>query len=442
MKVFGIILLIILGLIFFINIPLITIGLTLAIWGIYKYNVNRKLKLKSKWIPIMITAGIIISLIGLAGSNIGQNIGNDDQTAETEEQRKVFIPEMKVLSEVIDEELIIKGETNLPDQTMLLVTLLNDKNEETEIKSSIDSGTFKLKPIPIKDLKSGEQTYHITLAEKQPSSVAKIIGENGELLYGDLVKQNQFFLAFDVNIPQKESKSANNEVKKSEVKKNAKPTHTGGTTDKIPVTLVNTIDGDTIKVIYDGQEHNVRYLLIDTPETNHPRLGKQPFGEEAKERNRQLVNSGDLYLEFDVGERFDKYGRLLAYVYVGNTLVQEQLLKEGLARVAYVYPPNTRHLDRFEAAQKIAKDKKIGIWSLEDYVSSNGFNASQSNDSSSKNASDSSTSNQTSNQTNQNDVYYKNCSEARNAGVTPIYKGEPGYGKHLDRDGDGIACES
>lgn len=39
------------------------------------------------------------------------------------------------------------------------------------------------------------------------------------------------------------------------------------------------------------------------------------------------------------------------------------------------------------------------------------------------------------------DVYYKNCTEAREAGVTPIYKGEPGYSKHLDRDGDGIACE-
>lgn len=39
------------------------------------------------------------------------------------------------------------------------------------------------------------------------------------------------------------------------------------------------------------------------------------------------------------------------------------------------------------------------------------------------------------------DVYYKNCSEARAAGVTPIHEGEPGYAPHLDRDNDGIACE-
>ena len=39
------------------------------------------------------------------------------------------------------------------------------------------------------------------------------------------------------------------------------------------------------------------------------------------------------------------------------------------------------------------------------------------------------------------DVYYKNCSEARAAGVTPLYEGDPGYSPHLDRDNDGIACE-
>ena len=62
-----------------------------------------------------------------------------------------------------------------------------------------------------------------------------------------------------------------------------------GTTDQIPVTLVSTTDGDTIRVMYKGVNEPVRYLLIDTPETNHPRLGKQPFGTEAKERNRALV---------------------------------------------------------------------------------------------------------------------------------------------------------
>ncbi|MFJ1673210.1 excalibur calcium-binding domain-containing protein [Streptomyces bottropensis] len=39
------------------------------------------------------------------------------------------------------------------------------------------------------------------------------------------------------------------------------------------------------------------------------------------------------------------------------------------------------------------------------------------------------------------DVYYENCDAARDAGAAPVYAGEPGYGPHLDRDGDGVACE-
>jgi hypothetical protein len=40
------------------------------------------------------------------------------------------------------------------------------------------------------------------------------------------------------------------------------------------------------------------------------------------------------------------------------------------------------------------------------------------------------------------DTYYKNCDAARQAGVTPILQGQDGYDEHLDRDSDGVACES
>ena len=143
----------------------------------------------------------------------------------------------------------------------------------------------------------------------------------------------------------------------------------------IPVELVKTIDGDTIKIMYEGKEQNVRYLLIDTPETNHPRLGKQPFGEKAKERNRELMNSGKLEIEFDIGGKTDKYDRLLAYIYIDGESVQEKLLEEGLARVAYVYPPNTRHLDAYKKAEEKAKKAGIGIWTLEDYATDRGFDS-------------------------------------------------------------------
>ncbi|WP_342285394.1 excalibur calcium-binding domain-containing protein [Streptomyces sp. CLV115] len=38
-------------------------------------------------------------------------------------------------------------------------------------------------------------------------------------------------------------------------------------------------------------------------------------------------------------------------------------------------------------------------------------------------------------------TYYANCTAVRSAGAAPIHAGEPGYGRHLDRDGDGVACE-
>lgn len=123
----------------------------------------------------------------------------------------------------------------------------------------------------------------------------------------------------------------------------------------IPVELVRTIDGDTIKIRYNGEEKNVRYLLIDTPELDHKHGKHQPFAEEATKRNDELLRSGNIEIEFDVGDREDKYGRLLAYVYVDGESVQQTLLEEGLARVAYVFEPNTKHLSSFKRAAKKRK---------------------------------------------------------------------------------------
>jgi micrococcal nuclease len=143
---------------------------------------------------------------------------------------------------------------------------------------------------------------------------------------------------------------------------------------RIEVELAHIIDGDTISVIYNGKQTNVRFLLVDCPETSHPRLGEQPFGKEAKEFTRSLVEiAHKIELEFDIGPKQDKYGRLLAYVYVDGKMIQEELLKKGLARVAYVYPPNTRYVDQFTAIQKKAQQQGIGIWEIENYVQEDGF---------------------------------------------------------------------
>ncbi len=138
--------------------------------------------------------------------------------------------------------------------------------------------------------------------------------------------------------------------------------------------LQEIIDGDTIRVKYNGSSEKVRFLLVDTPETNHETLGEQPYGPEAKEFVKGLLAGQDtVYLEFDVSYR-DKYKRLLAYVYTKEGIsVQEQLLKNGLARVAYIYDPNTKHADWFKSIQKTAQVSAAGIWSVEDYVTNRGY---------------------------------------------------------------------
>ncbi|MFA6356488.1 MAG: thermonuclease family protein, partial [Candidatus Omnitrophota bacterium] len=81
------------------------------------------------------------------------------------------------------------------------------------------------------------------------------------------------------------------------------------------------IDGDT--VVLENGEH-VRYIGIDTPEKG------RPYYSEAKRQNEKLVKGRKVRLEFDAGKA-DRYGRVLAYVYDGNTFVNEELVRNGYA---------------------------------------------------------------------------------------------------------------
>ncbi|AOH54088.1 hypothetical protein ABE28_006965 [Peribacillus muralis] len=142
--------------------------------------------------------------------------------------------------------------------------------------------------------------------------------------------------------------------------------------------IVRVVDGDTVKIkLANGNEETVRLLLIDTPETVHPSKPVQPFGPEASKFTKNLMPAGStVEVETGIGER-DKYGRLLAYFYVDGKMVNKLLLEKGLARVAYVYAPNTKYLAELESIQKQAQKGRIGIWSIEDYATSKGFDDSK-----------------------------------------------------------------
>ncbi|MFC1496298.1 thermonuclease family protein [Candidatus Margulisiibacteriota bacterium] len=117
------------------------------------------------------------------------------------------------------------------------------------------------------------------------------------------------------------------------------------------------VDGDTIKLT-NGEK--VRYIGIDTPETKHPKKPVQYFGKEASEANKMLVEGKQVRLEFDVQKR-DRYGRLLAYVYVDDIFVNAWLVWNGYAQVS-TYPPNVKYQEYFLKLQRVARKEKRGLW--------------------------------------------------------------------------------
>jgi len=113
-------------------------------------------------------------------------------------------------------------------------------------------------------------------------------------------------------------------------------------------------DGDTM-VLNNGR--TVRYIGIDTPEKD------ELFFREATEANREMLRGKKISLEYDI-EKQDRYGRALAYVWVDSVLVNAELIKKGLASV-YFFSPNLKYRDRFLSVQKQARERKMGIWSIQ-----------------------------------------------------------------------------
>lgn len=119
-----------------------------------------------------------------------------------------------------------------------------------------------------------------------------------------------------------------------------------------PCKVVRVVDGDTIIVHYDGEDVRVRLIGIDTPESVHPDPSKNiPEGTTASDYTKVLLDGQSVYLAFDK-QKYDRYNRLLAYVYLmDSTFLNAHLLEVGMANVA-TFPPNVAHLELFESIEK------------------------------------------------------------------------------------------
>ena len=124
--------------------------------------------------------------------------------------------------------------------------------------------------------------------------------------------------------------------------------------------VVRVVDGDTIHVRLGDRVEKVRYIGVNTPEIHHPTRGHEPGGDEALRVNEELVSGKRVRLELDVQSR-DRYNRLLAYVWVGDVMVNAELVRRGFAQVMTI-PPNVRHQGLFLRLERAARTEGRGLW--------------------------------------------------------------------------------
>lgn len=151
--------------------------------------------------------------------------------------------------------------------------------------------------------------------------------------------------------------------------------------DSVNATIERVVDGDTMKLKIEdtGEVVTLRLLLVDTPESVKQGVDPQPYSIEASNYAKEVLKKGDtVYIEYDEGDKTDKYDRHLGYLWfysseTGNLeMFNERIITEGYARVGYVYS-QTRHLDRLNIAQEKAKSKELNIWSVPGYVTNKGY---------------------------------------------------------------------
>lgn len=131
---------------------------------------------------------------------------------------------------------------------------------------------------------------------------------------------------------------------------------------QMEATVKRVVDGDTFE-LENGEK--VRMIGMDTPETVKPNHSVEPYGKEASNFTKELLTGQNVTLKFDV-EPYDKYKRLLAYVYLSDgTFVNEKLVRDGYARIMTI-PPNVAKADLFLEAEREAREQNRGLWGLQD----------------------------------------------------------------------------
>ncbi|MDD2536905.1 MAG: thermonuclease family protein [Candidatus Absconditabacteria bacterium] len=131
------------------------------------------------------------------------------------------------------------------------------------------------------------------------------------------------------------------------------------------VKVFSVLDGDTFRFRKeDGTLQSVRLLGVDAPESTTTRYRTtECFGQESKKYLTELIKNQYVRLEYDATQQqVDSYGRLLAYVYLDEVLVNEKMLLDGYAK-EYTYKSAYQKQSDFQSAESSAKSSAKGLWS-------------------------------------------------------------------------------
>lgn len=127
--------------------------------------------------------------------------------------------------------------------------------------------------------------------------------------------------------------------------------------------VIKVVDGDTIKVNINGEEKTVRLIGINTPEVVDPRKTVECFGREASAKAKEILENKKVKLESDFSQdNYDRYGRLLRYVYLEDGLFFNEWMIENGYAFEYTYELPYQYQTEFKNAQRFAQDNKMGLW--------------------------------------------------------------------------------
>lgn len=132
--------------------------------------------------------------------------------------------------------------------------------------------------------------------------------------------------------------------------------------EKETAILKKCVDGDTAVFIIDNNETRVRFLAIDTPESVHPTKEVEAYAKNASEYTcKKLTGAKKIEIEYEDKNKLDKYGRTLGWIFVDDSLLQEELIKIGYAKVKYIYG-KYKYTEKLYEIEEEAKKAKLGVW--------------------------------------------------------------------------------